>query len=189
MAQSAPMRTDVSADEFLTFPERFPPHSQLVEGHVIVSEPQLPHSRICSYLWTAFVLWCRAETGRGECFNPVDVPINQRNVFAPDISWYREDRRPPKGALRVGGLPDLAVEVRSQSTWRYDSGSKRRLYESNGLSELWLVDTASHTVIVNRRSVPDAAEFDIALELGEGEVLTSPLLPGLEIDIAELFDR
>jgi len=190
MAQPAPSApAGVSAAEFLAFPERFPEHSQLVEGHVVVSEPQLPHSRVCTFLWTALIDWCRARPGRGEVFNPIDVPIDERNVFAPDISWYREERRPPRGALRVDGLPDFAVEVRSQSTWRYDSGPKRKHYEASGLRELWLVDTASRTVIVNRRSRDDAPEFDVILEVGVGDTLTTPLLPGFAIGVGELFDR
>lgn len=44
-------------------------------------------------------------------------------------------------------------------------------------------------MLVYRRTEPAAAEFDEVLELGEGEALTSPLLPGLAIEIADLFDR
>lgn len=38
--------------------------------------------------------------------------------------------------------PQLAVEVRSESTWRFDVGPKKRVYEEAGLGEQWLVDTA-----------------------------------------------
>ena len=49
-------------------------------------------------------------------------------------------------------MPDLAVEVRSPSTWRYDVGAKKDGYERHGLPELWLVDTEARSVLVYRRA-------------------------------------
>ena len=44
-------------------------------------------------------------------------------------------------------MPDIAVEVRSPSTWRYDIGAKKSGYERRGLPELWLVDTRADEVL------------------------------------------
>jgi Uma2 family endonuclease len=120
---------------------------------------------------------------------PVDVHLDDYNVYAPDVWWVAGERIPSRDALRIVGPPDLAVEVRSPSTWRHDVGTKKRVYEATGLPELWLVDTDADSVLVYRRTTPDAATFDVELELGRGEQLASPLLPGLAIDLAELFDR
>ncbi len=84
-------------------------------------------------------------------------------------------------------LPDIAVEIRSPSTWRYDVGAKKTAYERHGLPELWLVDTAADEVLVFRRSAPDAPAFDVAEELSHGDTLTSPLLPGFALELDELF--
>ncbi len=53
---------------------------------------------------------------------------------------------------------------------------------------MWLVDTASNTVLVYRRSTPASKEFDVALELGAGELVVAPLLDGFALDIAALFN-
>ncbi len=84
-------------------------------------------------------------------------------------------------------MPDLAAEVRSPSTWRHDIGAKKSGYERQGLRELWLVDTAADEVLVFRRSAPGAPVFDMALELDVRDALTSPLLPGFSLALAELF--
>ena len=81
------------------------------------------------------------------------------------------------------------MEVGSSSTWRYDVGAKKATYERVGPAELWLVDTEAESVLVFRRSLPTASALDMALELGSGEALTSPLLPGFSLPVAELFDR
>jgi Uma2 family endonuclease len=49
--------------------------------------------------------------------------------------------------------------------------------------------TRRETVLVYRRSRPDAPTFDVALELGVGNRLASPLLPGFGLALDELFRR
>jgi Uma2 family endonuclease len=71
--------------------------------------------------------------------------------------------------------------------WAYDVGRKPDRYERWGVRELWLVDTDSRTVLVRRRSRPRAPAFDVALEVGEGEQLRSPLLPGFELPVDAVF--
>jgi Uma2 family endonuclease len=85
----------------------------------------------------------------------------------------------------VQRVPDLAVEVRSESTWRYDIGVKKARYESAGVAELWLVDTRAPSVLVFRRSAPQAPAFDLAR--ARRASLASPLLPGLALDLTRLF--
>jgi Uma2 family endonuclease len=63
------------------------------------------------------------------------------------------------------------------------------MYEVAGVSEVWLVDTASKSVLVYRRSTPSSPDFDVALELEEGEVLVSPLLEGFALNITALFNQ
>jgi Uma2 family endonuclease len=81
-------------------------------------------------------------------------------VFAPDVWWLADPSRiDPDEYFR--GVPDLAVEVRSPSTWHYDVGAKRQRYEQYGLPELWLVDTTGRVVTALRRSGPSAPGFDV----------------------------
>jgi Uma2 family endonuclease len=103
--------------------------------------------------------------------------------------WFRQDRIPTDLGAYPEDVPDLCVEIRSASTWRYDIGAKKRVYEGGGLRELWLVDDTSETVLVYRRVATGAPTFDVALELGRGEVLVSPMLPGFTLPLEELFAR
>jgi Uma2 family endonuclease len=120
---------------------------------------------------------------------PVDVHLDDLNAYAPDVSWVREERVPGPVDAGIAGPPDLAVEVRSPSTGRYDVGTKKGVYEVTALPEPWLVDTKADSVLVYRASSAEAETFDVALELGGADQLGSPLLPGLAIDPDELFDR
>lgn len=180
--------TRLTAEEYFALPPT-DKRTQLIDGEIVVTEPGLRHQRITGEIYRLVANWLADNPGHGEAGMPVDVHLDDRNVFAPDVWWVPEEARPARDATRIVGPPALAVEVRSPSTWRYDLGAKKTTYERLGLSELWLVDTASDTVLVYPRSSPGAPEFDVALELAAGESLTTPLLPGFELDLAELFDR
>jgi Uma2 family endonuclease len=183
-----PVAQIMTADEFIRLP--VPDHGRpwnLVDGEVVVNEPTRLHMATLLDLALAFRQWTDAGDGRGTVCLPIDVKLDERNVYAPDLLWYSEDRAPALHDQRPYPMPGIVVEVRSPSTWRYDVGVKALAYERAGLAELWLVDTVAREIVVYRRSSPTVATFDVALQIGEGERLTSPQLPGFALDVASLF--
>lgn len=180
----------MTAREFLELPldmEEYGWAPCLVGGELVVHQPGIDHQELVLRLSVALANWTGAGPGRGFVIGPLDVVIDDRNVYAADALWYRDDRRPPRGSLAPYPMPDLAVEVRSPSTWRHDIGAKKAGYEREGLPELWLVDTAAGGVLVFRRSTPKAPTFDVSLELSGGDMLESPLLEGFALPIDQLF--
>jgi Uma2 family endonuclease len=175
----------MTAQEYLATPDETV-RSELVEGEVIVTSPGLLHQRVCRNAFRALDHWTLAAPGRGEVAFPLDVQIDERNVFSPDLLWYAERAEGLPGE-RPYPIPALAVEVRSPSTWRYDIGAKKAAYERNGLAELWLVDIRADELFAFRRSAPTSPSFDVALELGVQDTLTSPLLPGFALALGTLF--
>lgn len=175
----------MTADEYLALPHDGIP-TWLVEGEVVVNEAAHPHQHLLLELAFALRAWSGAGRGRGLASLSLDSKLDERNVFGPDLLWYAEDR----AKLATKGpypLPDLAVEVRSPSTWRYDVGAKMLAYERAGLRELWLVDTVAQAILVYRRSGPTAGTFDVTLEFGIDDEITSPQLPGFALAVASLF--
>jgi len=163
--------------------------SQLVEGEIVVNEPKLIHAVLQQRLLLALAKWVEAGDRRGFVSLPTDVRMDEHNVYGPDLLWFSQERVPTDLDGYPEWVPDLCVEIRSASTWRHDIGAKKRVYEAAGLPELWLVDDASETVLVYRRSTPAAKTFDVALELGAGESVGSPQVPGFALAVDELFER
>ena len=183
-----PVAKTMTADEFIALPvpERGRPWN-LVDGEVVVNEPTPLHMATLFDLALALRQWTDAGESRGTVCLPIEVKLDDRNVYAPDILWYAEGRAPRRRAQPPSPMPDIAAEIRSPTTWRYDIGAKKSGYERARLGELWLVDTAADEVLVFRRSAPKQRTFDIALQLARGDVLTSPLLPGFGLALSELF--
>ena len=180
--------TRMTADEYFAVSvER--DFTELIDGVMVVDEPFLLHNLAQGWIFTALSNWTHAAPNRGFAALPASISVDRHNVFSPDVLWISEERLPERLDERMRHLPDLAVEVRSPSTWRYDVGKKKATYERAGLPELWLVDTASYTVIVYRRSAPERQSFDIELEFSYDDELTSPQLPGFSLAVARIFTR
>lgn len=163
--------------------------TQLIDGVMVVNEPRFLHGVLQLEIASALKFWTDAAPGRGRASMPIDVVMSEHDVYGPDVVWFREERVPSEWEAKDQDMPDLAVEIRSPGTWRFDVGRKKDTYEAGGLPELWLVDTHAETVSVHRRSAPSVAGYDVELLVGDGERLVSPMLPGFELDLAKLFAR
>ena len=179
-------KTRITADEYLAMGEDpWGRRGQLIDGEIVMNEPTKWHQDAVLEIGSALLVWAKGGPGRGAASLPLDIKRDEYNVYAPDVLWYAPERVPALDAPRPYPPPDLAVEVRSPSTWRHDIGPKKSGYEAMGVRELWLVDFTS--VLVFRRSAPQRPDFDVTLELTPEETLASPLLPGFGLPLADLY--
>jgi Uma2 family endonuclease len=118
----------ITAAEYIALPddERW---CELIDGAIVVNERRLDNGLVSMQLLVAVQRWINAAPGRGYVVPPVDVDIDEYNVFAPDISWLAYLR---SARERLPRIPDLCVEIRSPSTWRYDIGTKLAHYRDDG---------------------------------------------------------
>jgi Uma2 family endonuclease len=116
-------------------------------------------------------------------FAPFDILFSKHDVVEPDLLYFSAARYAAVVTEKnAQGPPDLAVEILSPGTRRRDEVLKRRLYGRMGVSEYWIVDPGAETVKVFRLEKGKYRHHDLALE--DGDVLTTPLLPGLAIPLA-----
>jgi Uma2 family endonuclease len=108
-------------------------------------------------------------------------------VVEPDLLYVSNQRRHvlDKGDW-VRGAPDLVVEVLSPSTRRRDETIKREAYERTGVDEYWLVDPEQDAVTIHRRQ-DDTFVRVAELTRADGDVLSTPLMPGLELALAKIL--
>jgi Uma2 family endonuclease len=109
------------------------------------------------------------------------VTLADHSVVQPDVIYVSAARH---GVREEGieGPPDLVVEVHSPSTSRRDRIIKLKLYAESGVREYWLADFELRdiTFLVNRDG-----HFMVVLPV-DGRY-RSPVLPEIEIDLAELW--
>jgi len=117
---------------------------------------------------------------------PSDV-IVQRDplrVRQPDIEFTSNERAYILGD-RIEGGPDLVVEILSPSNTRAYMAEKLADYAGINVRECWLVYPQLHAVEVLRL---EGGEWRRAYIRGAGESVESAVLPGLELQITEIFE-
>ena len=115
---------------------------------------------------------------------PFDVVLSDLDVVQPDLLFVSNERAHIVTAANVRGAPDLVVEIRSPSTASRDWTIKRDLYEKYGVKEYWVVDPDARRVWVMALGNEG---FDEVGSYSAGDVLTSPTLEGLTIDLDDIF--
>lgn len=158
----------------------------LIDG-ILIEEPGVSdfHQAISWNLSTALAAVVRRRLGTIR-YAPFDVWLDGQTAVQPDLLFVAKRREGIIEPQGVRGPPDLVVEILSPSTSRFDRIRKRALYAQHGVRELWLIDPALCRVEVFRfRHDP---KHPVA-ELGEGDSLRSPLLPGWKMRISDLFVR
>jgi Uma2 family endonuclease len=109
---------------------------------------------------------------------PVSVPVDEHNVFQPDLVVL--DALPEDGARHVG-VPALVLEVLSGETALLDRHVKTVAYLALGVGEVWLADPEVGTLEVHTRERARSFEGDVPA--------TSEVVPGLELVPEAIFKR
>jgi Uma2 family endonuclease len=160
---------------------------EIIEGeHFVTPAPSIKHQQIL--LMLSYLLQGHLEAnpiGR-ILFAPVDVLLSEFNVFVPDLIYLSNERLRFLTEQNLQGVPDLAVEILSPSTRSRDLRLKRDVYERVGVAEYWTIDPKDESVTVLRHAV-GSTRFDETRRVARPDVLTTPLLPGLRLDLDKLF--
>lgn len=183
MAPSTQIRK-LTYEDFAEFPEDGMRHEILDGEHYMSPAPSTAHQRVAMRL--SAILWTHCQRARaGEVFAaPFDVLLSAHDIVEPDLIFISAARAGILTDKNIEGAPDLLVEIVSPGTGKRDETLKRQRYEALGVAEYWLIHPDQQWVRVYRRA---AAGYEIAAQLGGGDTLTTPLLPGLAIAVAEIF--
>ncbi len=187
MAIRDTVRRKLTYEDYLLFPEDGKRHEILDGEHYVMPAPSFEHQGISFKLCLKignFVLEHRRGFVR---YAPLDVLLSEHDVVQPDLLFISNERAGIVKGANVQGAPDLVVEILSSSSRQRDEILKPHLYERSGVLEYWLVDPQAQSVKVFRYSgarLLGQQEFSAA----QGDVLTTPLLAGLEILVGEIFE-
>lgn len=160
---------------------------EIVNGELLVSRrPNLQHQRTLIRLVDAFYGPTRSLGGevftepgiiRGDEHESEDNVIPDFVVILPDRAHIMS------GGIFLTGAPNLIVEIISKGTAEADYGAKRLLYQRTGAREYWIIDRFARHVEVWRFD-GKTAQSEI---FSEDAMLTTTLVPGVHINVADLF--
>lgn len=180
-------RVKLTYDDFVLFPDDGKRH-ELIDGeHYVTPSPNRKHQKVSGNLHLLIASWLEEHPIGQIYYAPFDVVFSQFDVVEPDLLYMSNERASAVlTQANVQGAPEIVIEIGSPGTRKRDETIKRRLYERTGVAEYWIVDPEIDVVRVYRRGAED---FDRPVELTSesGDVLTTPLLPGLDLPLARIF--
>ena len=164
---------------------------QLIEGELILSPaPNMRHQAILANLFSLLHPFVRRNRLGQTFFAPSDVVLKAEPpglVVQPDIFFIARDREAIITLANVQGAPDLVIEALSPSTARLDTVRKLRLYGKYGVKEIWFISHEMDQVEVLRLGAD--GRYGRPELYVPGDTMTSLLLPGFSLAVAELFDE
>ena len=175
-------KTRVSIDEFLAMPETEPP-SELIDGEVVQKPmPNDDHGDLTSWLIGQLFIHLQ-QLGRGRVKNEVrHADRDEQWVYLPDVEVRLAPRTSGRGASRPTETPpDFAIEVLSPGDRPGRLLQRVSFYMRTGVALLWVVDPVDEQITVYQ---PGASPSTFQ---APAVINAAPVLPGFELDLAELF--
>jgi Uma2 family endonuclease len=175
-------------DDYVHFPEDGQRH-ELIDGeHFVTPTPIRKHQAITTNLCGLIWLYLQSHPVGRVFVAPFDVIFSNFDIVQPDLLYLSRQRLTEiETSPWIRGAPNLVVEIGSPATRKKDETVKRRLYERYGVEEYWVIDPELDTVHVYRRA-GEHYERSLELWLERGEVLTTPLLPDLDLPLMKIFE-
>lgn len=170
---------------------KFEERLELFRGRIFkMSAPNTDHQRILGKLFIKVGLFL--ENKKCQAFvAPFDVRLPVQNkkkddevttVVQPDLCVVCDETKIDKRGCC--GAPDLMVEILSPGNSKKEIQNKFELYQEAGVLEYWIVEPVfEHIIIYTLQN----GKYIGSKPYGTGETITSGILPGLIIEIKDIF--
>jgi len=166
-------KTLLTVEQFAALPDDDLQH-ELDEGELISTPmPKSTHTKIACGTYDALKLALQGQAA-SVYFEPSCL-LAPHTIREPDVAFFRMERVDESGYFM--GAPDIAVEVISPSDTARLVIRKVGQYLESGSEEVWVLYPEERQIHVHRKSGITVVR----------DTLTTPLLPGLHLSLADLF--
>lgn len=173
-------------EDYVLFPDDGKRHEIINGEHYVTPSPSTRHQTVALRVATAIENVLQ-QTRLGRLFiAPCDVVLSEVDVVQPDLLFVSSSRESIITPENIRGVPDLVVEIISDSSRKTDEVVKRKLYQKYGVGEYWIIDPALEVIKVYR--LAESGYIRVGeLSSEAGDLLTSPLLSGLRVSLDTIF--
>ena len=161
---------------------------EIIDGELFTSRQPHTYHQITCHNGGSVLQNGNTTANLGQVIPAPGLIFGEHDDVAPDLVWIRHANLAT--ALEADGklhaAPELVIEVLSSGATneRRDREIKLKLYSQRGVREYWIANWRRREVEVYRRI---DATLQLVGTLLEGDVLTSPMLPGFSSPVAALF--
>ena len=184
VARLFPRQGEWTEDDYFSLPET----NRIVElsrGRLVITpSPTDQHQKISSNLHFLVGSYIRAKKLGEVRYSPLDVRLWPGTIRQPDIVFMSNEHK-DRITEKYWGVPDLVMEILSESTEKADRTEKFSEYEKAGVSEYWIVDPAKQTIEVY---VLARESYKMMGKWSTGEVVYSEVLADFQVAVNDVFE-
>lgn len=175
--------SEYTADDYQKLPLNAP--YQLINGKLeFMASPYDMHQLALANLHLLVHSFVKKEKIGTVRFAPLDVHLDEKNVFQPDLMFISNER---KDIIKkfIHGAPDLIVEVLS-SNKKHDLGKKKDAYGAHNVLEYWAIDYNEKTLdlYVNEERI-----MTFKRQFQEKDTVQSEILKDFSFVLGEIFEE
>ncbi|TVR67202.1 MAG: Uma2 family endonuclease [Spirochaetaceae bacterium] len=161
--------------------------ADLIDGEIFMHSPvSIRHADLLNFV-DALLRHYVDRHGLGMLYREVvAVRLSGRNVFLPDLAFYRTGREAAIRPTHITEAPDLVVEVLSPRTADRDIGPKFAEYEQHGVREYWILDPETLAHRFYRLTGEELVEYADDAEVIDSSVVSGFFLHRSWLDPAAL---
>lgn len=172
---------------------QFEERLELIKGRIfeIGPSPRRIHQKASAIVF--FNLYNYLQYKKCEVYNaPFDVRLPRKGkddreiltVLQPDICVVCDLKKlDDRGCL---GAPDIVVEILSPGNNRKELQNKYEVYEESGVQEYWIIHPDEKTFM--KYTLDEKGQYQPSRLLTFGDVVTTPVLPGFEMKLDDVFN-
>jgi len=158
---------------------------QLIGGELVMTPSPVPyHQIISSRIGFELGKFIENKKQGTMLYAPMDVFFSETETYQPDIIFISKERSQIIGEKKIEAAPDLVIEILSPTTAYYDLKHKKRVYETSGVKEYWIVDPMEKTIEVYENV---KGEFKVFSQAQGKDVTSSKLLEGFNVELEKIF--
>lgn len=158
--------------------------AEFIDGKMIVHSPaRNRHLDVTKFVSKLLDTYTQIH-GLGEIKVEKCLCVFSRNAYEPDVVFFGSQKAQQLTAeTKLFPIPDLIVEVLSESTAANDRGIKFQDYASSGVQEYWIIDADQNVV---EQYLLAGEHYQLVLKSDSG-VLKSHVIAGFVTDVEAMF--
>ena len=154
------------------------------ELHCMEPAPLSKHQILTTNLFRLLFISCKDDVEMLPA--PIDLYLSNNTVVQPDLIILTKSNYNVVTRRGVEGVPDIVVEILSESSFKKDRKDKLVLYQIHQIPEYWIVDPDNKLLeqyVLHR----DLGKYIVSNVYGSADIICSPNIECIAFSMDELF--
>ena len=166
---------------------------ELIKGKIFqLAAPNRLHQDLCGRVYYEIATFLKRNKPCSVYIAPFDVRLPRKSnddkdiitVLQPDVCVICDPAMlDDRGCI---GAPDIVVEILSPGNNKKELRNKYAVYEESGVREYWIVSPLEQTFMAYH--LDDAGQFIPTRLMTSGDIYTTGILPGFQLDLEKVFE-